>query len=509
MLDPIPHPAETPPVTQADTPADPTPRQPSPPPSPPLSPSKLSPSRVSPRAPLLVGAVLLLAAAVHAHNGLYSPGAAALLVLALIAFAYAAGLGGRARLEERSHKGPRREAFHALIAFAIALQGSLILTAEPLNDVHFWRRATAWPYYVGWCVATVGGLLLIAAPRPVLGRVMAMMLMGVALAGTWAVQHNLTPRVDVYYYQQDAASHLLQGRNPYTLTFVNPYNPEENWVFAPDVLSDDGKQILRGYPYLPVTLLGVLPGRALGDYRYAHVAAVVLSGLLIWRAFATREAALAAALLLTHPRLPWLFEWGWTEPLLVLLFSATIYTARRLPSWTWLPLGLLLAGKQYMLLVLPLLPLAVPPGVCWKRQSVWAVVLALALTAPLALWNLPAFWDSAVLWQLAQPFRPDALSLSAALFHTLHLRPPDLLPLALATGLAAALLATRLRTRGPATFVWAAALVLTTLFVTSKQAFVNYYFFVSAIWCVALATVTAPASSDPRPAGAFAADQTN
>ena len=82
-------------------------------------------------------------------------------------------------------------------------------------------------------------------------------------------------------------------------------------------------------------------------------------------------------------------------------------------------LGLFFAIKQYAVLLAPLAFLLVDarPGPVRRRETLLllgkAVLLAAALTLPLALWNLPGFLNDVVLFQARQPFRIDSLSYAA------------------------------------------------------------------------------------------------
>lgn len=420
-------------------------------------------------------AALLLSSAVYITNGLYSRLAIGLLLAALAVFAHAALVRGRLPAA----------VLHVFLVFAISLQAGLVLATQPLNDVHFRSLFSAWPYYLGWSLAGVSSAAFAFVPRRSLAWLLTIALAGVLTAGSWAIYTNQTPRVDVFYYQQDAALGLLHGENPYTQTFPNPYESEENWVFAPGSISEDGSRILFGYPYLPVTLLGVLPGLTFGDYRYAHLLFVVLTAILVASTVRSRTAYLAIGLLLTHPRMPWILEWGWTEPLLVFLLAATLCASYRKSRWTFLPLGLLFAAKQYMPLLLPIAPLALPANQPRGSQLVCAALVALIVTIPFVLWEPGAFWHSAIALQFAQPFRPDALSFPSMAFDLWGARLPIWLPIAAAVGVSLICLGKMKRTS--VGFAWAVAIGLPVIFVLSKQAFANYYFFCSAGWCLTLA----------------------
>jgi hypothetical protein len=318
-------------------------------------------------------------------------------------------------------------------------------------------------------------------------------LLAVAGVGAWAIRANPTPRVDVFYYQYDGAEELLAGRNPYEMTFANPYEPAENWVFAEGSVSDE--RIEFGFPYMPVSLLMVLPGQALGDYRYAHLAFVLLAaaGLAVLGGRQGGVGVLAGVVLVTHPRMTWAIEWGWTEPVLMVLLVGTLLLARRRPGWAWVLAGLMMFGKQYMLLLLPLLRLL-------PRHRLLAIGLGMAVTMPMVAWSWGAFAESALWLQFRQPFRADALSFLALANNVWGVRWPDWMSVGVAFVLSCVLAAKLPRTAWGLSAGF--AVVLPVLFVLSKQAFANYYLLVSVAWLAWLVVegeeVEPPMNADER-----------
>src|SRR5207237_585213 len=98
----------------------------------------------------------------------------------------------------------------------------------------------------------------------------------------------------------------------------------------------------------------------------------------------------------------------------VLLFSATVFIACRFPRALPWVLGLFIAVKQYLIFVVPavwlLLPRPLPPRRELLRFGIKVVAVALAVTVPFVVIDIPAFMSSVVTLQLKQPFRPEALS---------------------------------------------------------------------------------------------------
>ena len=124
-----------------------------------------------------------------------------------------------------------------------------------------------------------------------------------------------------------------------------------------------------------------------------------------------------------------------------------------------------------------------------------AVAVAAAVTVPLALLDLDAFWRSAVLLQLREPFRLDSLSFTRELLQFgIPLDKQGAMAVSLTAGLAGIGLAWWRAPRTPAGF--AASLGVTCFLLTAfgKKAFLNYYFLVVAFLLVAVA------ASSSRPA---------
>jgi hypothetical protein len=203
-----------------------------------------------------------------------------------------------------------------------------------------------------------------------------------------------------------------------------------------------------------------------------------------------RDALLAAYIFLFTPRIFFVLEQSWTEPLVVLLAVAVVWCATHRPAWTFIVVGLLIASKQYMLFLLPLMVLLIPPASprrVWAQACGWTLGTAFAVTAPLAFWNFPAFlWDVG-LAQWYQVFRVDALSYAAVYARMFGHSPSQFLPY-IALGVAL-LLIWRYGSHSPAGFAAALALGLGLFFAFNKQAFCNYYFLVVGVLCCALAAM--------------------
>ena len=374
-----------------------------------------------------------------------------------------------------------------VVAIGLCVQFVLLLCVSPGATGRLaGRGAILWPFRAGVVAAaalTAGALLL--KGRAGRSCLLAMLLTHAAL-GAWVLHAAPDPGVDVVVFQREASRALHEGKNPYAVTFLNLYsNPLK--FYSPGALNEG--RLNFGYPYPPLSLLLALPGYLLGDFRYAQLIAMTAAGALIALARPGRLATSAAAVLLFTPRGFFVLEAGWTEPFAVLLLAATVFVACRRPRALPVPLGLLIAVKQYLSLALLLSPL-LPAGVRQKHRSLaWkALGIAAAVTLPMAVWDLGAFVRSAMLLQFRQPFREDSLSYPAAIYWSTGWRGPAWVAFVLAAVAVAYCL--RKCPRTPAGFAAALGLVCFVFFAFNKQAFCNYYHLVIGALCCAAGAST-------------------
>ncbi len=294
----------------------------------------------------------------------------------------------------------------------------------------------------------------------------------------WIVNTS-EPVLDVYVFQRDACWAIRYLKNPYTIDFPNIYGPSGSWVYAPQFVHGD--RLTFGYPYLPLTLWWDFPGFLLGDYRWMNLIATIAAGTCIAAIGRSVWSCIAAGLLLFNPVGFLVLKFGWTEPLSAMLLAAVVLAISRESRLTPILFGLLLASKQYCAFALLLIPLIAPPGRARWRWLAIAAASALAVTLPMVLINVKAFWQNVVLLQFQQPFRDDSLSF-AVLFG-----PVSTLPAMVSAVVVAVVVNLRLR-RSAASFAIACATMYLVFFAFNKQAFANYYFFVIAAMCCALAS---------------------
>jgi hypothetical protein len=360
------------------------------------------------------------------------------------------------------------------------------------------------PFKAG--VALAAALVAVGVSQTRVAKVaVPLMLLAHLLIGVWIVQATPAPAVDVYVFQRDAADALLRGENPYAITYPDIYG--HSLPVYGEGVSQHGR-LNFGYPYLPLSLFMTIPGHVLGgDFRYAHVVALTLAGALIAYArpvgygIPSARAVAAAAVLLFTPRGFFVLEAGWIEPVTILMLAAVVFCACRCGR-LWgialaMSLGLLLASKQYLVLALPLVLLIPADRFDLPRHLMASISLlvTLAVTLPLAAWDAQAFMRSAVFLQFHQPFRTDALSFLVTFGGSGGSMPPAWI--AFASAAVAGLLALWRCPRTASGFAAAVAVVFFAFFATNKQAFCNYYAFVLAAICCALAALPGTVSAGP------------
>lgn len=291
--------------------------------------------------------------------------------------------------------------------------------------------------------------------------------------GVWTIAAAPPPPIDVWVWHHEALEALFSGINPFGMTMPNIYPDGRN--YAPEFL--DGQRVLVGYHYPPLSLLLAVPGYLAGDYRYSLLVATTIAGVLLYAGSPTWRGAAAMSLWLFSPVTFFVIEWGWTDPFVVLFLVATGLAAQRRSAWTFLPLGLLFAVKQYAVLAAPLLMLLPARDESLRgrlRLLLQAAAVALVVSVPFLIWDPAAMFRNLVTFQAQQPFRPESLSVPAWWYSAIGgMRLPSWLCFA-AVAPATALALWRLRPSATS-FALAVSLVLFVFFACAKQAFVNYY----------------------------------
>lgn len=430
----------------------------------------------------LAVSVVMLGHALQIANGFYSPAALGWLTGAIVLC-----MGGVMSLH--SHAAVSRVAslvVYAVMTAGIAWQVIALLSTSP--GMYINASANIVLFKTGVFVeATLIGMG-VAGFRSVRRYWFPALLVGHMVVGAWMLRASPSPHIDVVVVHRTAIDALVHGRDPYRITFPNIYGADSGFYNSQAVVGD---RVMFGYPYPPLSLLLALPGEAwMGDYRYAELAALVMGAGFIGYAQPTMMARLAASLLLTTPRVFFVLEQGWTEPIAVLLLACTVFCLVRKPSLAPWAAGLLVVTKQYLVLAGPLLPRIAASMRGRSRQFlVRAAMAALVATVPLALWHPRAFIDDVVLLQMREPFRIDSLSYLSWAARAGWGTSSFLW--SIAAGGIAVIACLRWTPNTPAGFAGSVALSSVAMFAFGSKAFCNYYFYVVAAICCTIAAIPA------------------
>lgn len=427
-------------------------------------------------------AVIAIGRSLQIANGILHPDAIWWLTAALV-------VASAGALVPRPATLARLDTYLIALAAAAGLAANLrqLYTKLPILVVSLPPDAlAAFNWRLAALTLVAGSLLWKASDRVLRLQIAALVAVHFAM-GVWTIHQSPSPAIDVHIFQRDAITALRHGTNPYSLTYPDIYGDAS--FYGPG-LSLDGR-LQFGFPYFPVSLLLALPGQLLGgDHRYAQLAALELSAVLMAFARPRGFGGIAAALFLTTPRVFFVLEQAWTEPFVVLGVASVVFAACRYERAVPWMFGAFLALKQYLVLAIPAAWLLVRRRGDVIPLLVKASLVATAVTIPFILWSPGDFWKSVVALQFHQPFRPDALSYLAWWTQSGHHQPPATIPF-VAAGIAAAITLWRIP-RTPAGFAAGLALTLFAFFAFNKQAFCNYYFFVIGAYAVSIAACTPP-----------------
>jgi hypothetical protein len=334
---------------------------------------------------------------------------------------------------------------------------------------------------------------LVVAHRRWLG---ALAWLTMSAAATLVVQASARPAIDVWIIFQQATRGLLDGRNPYEMTFSG----------VPPGQTDDC------FNYLPFTFLAALPGRvAFGDVRYGELLVLLAgSAMLAWVAWRARPAEpaglgmLLVVLALCLPGVLRITQQAWNESVVLgCLFAAVALLLSGRAGLAVVPLALALASKQHVVLVLPLW--ALWPSFGWRRAA-GAGALAAGICLPWLLANPGRFYGCTVGFFLDLPARPDSISLWRFLPAAAQI------PVVVALTVGALLLAHRFLERSTAGLVLGCGLVFAAFDLANKQSFENQWLLASQLLVAALACRAiepsdhAPGEANPRTSVATGGD---
>jgi len=352
-----------------------------------------------------------------------------------------------------------------------ALLGTMIMAFAPaVGDLR---------YSAGILVIGAVGLHTLLLPSKWWRAAMAVVVVGHFVLMAWMLTVSGPPTIDVHQFQQEAASALLGGQNPYALRYENLAGPGSPY-YSPEV--EDGNFLTFGFVYPPMSLLMALPGYVVaGDYRFAALAAISMTALACTFIRPGAVGVGAALLILLSPVTPRIVYWGWTEPFVAVALAASALAAFRAPRAAPWAVGLLIATKQYvapLYLVALVVLQRVRDRAGWTRATLVPPLVASLTIAPFLVWDASNFVYSTISVHSLQPFRADSLSVPALLVRAGLEAPPSWLGFVLAGVVLVAVLLRAPRT--VAGFCGGGMLILLAFFLFGKQAHMNYYFLVIA-----------------------------
>jgi hypothetical protein len=430
---------------------------------------------------LWAAAAVCMGQAVQIANGTYHPVALAWMTAAFVCLVAALALPHRQSLDRAC-----RRVVPVLLAVGLGAQLWQLASAPPGQYVAWEPSRALLPFRAGVVAVTALVALGLSGLRLTAKLWFPAILCVHVLLGAFVIERSPLPFIDVFMYHREASRALLQGQNPYAARYPDIYGTRLNYD-GPG-LSENG-WMKNGFPYPPASLLFSLPGyAAVRDFRYSSLAAVTLTGLLISALGVGRIPKLAAALFLFMPRTFYVVEMGWTEPFAALMLSVTVYLALRRRPGLAASLGVFFALKQHLLLLAPLAQLLPSERPSWRptlRRLTTAGAVASLLTVPFLLWDAGAFVSSVVLYHMQGPFRIDALSFASCLARQGIVELPSWVGFAALVPASFACLWRLPRT--PAAYAGAVASTLLPFFLLGIQAFCNYFFFLIAALCTAVA----------------------
>lgn len=211
------------------------------------------------------------------------------------------------------------------------------------------------------------------------------------------------PTIDVFHILRDGPKLLLEGKNPYTLSYPAPYG-----VYIPTIV----------FVYGPLTPFIFLPSVILfNDPRYTLPIVDLISTLLLYllaKQLKVDETIVKQimAIFLFHPLFPFMTEQAWLEPVMTLFLLSAVYLLVKYPRRIFgsFFLGAILAVKSVYL---------VPLLTYLKNQKATITQYATMILIPFVL-SLPfLLMDPKLFLERTQTYviNPDVIQTSLAPSH--------------------------------------------------------------------------------------------
>ncbi|MBU1164529.1 hypothetical protein KKA15_03135 [Patescibacteria group bacterium] len=292
--------------------------------------------------------------------------------------------------------------------------------------------------------------------------------------------YSTGPWIDVYWAIGGGAESLMQGENPYSAEFLNPYPKEACLEIYNDADCKNDK-----YAYMPATLIfSVLFRFLFSDPRVILMYCFFGMSLIIYSIVknGNREnkemAEILALFVLYLPLNLLVMEKTWVEPLSLLFFYLAIYLY--IYNFKYLPyiaFGISLATKQTMFAFVPFLLFLKDINI---KKIIVSTVTVLIFVIPFLLWNFWDFVSDVFLHQLQMNDALHSISfMTISKIHFNYIIPPTVyLPILLA--LFCFLMYQINKNRDIVTIIHSITLFLFALFLI-KRGFVNYYYLIQGL----------------------------
>jgi len=178
-----------------------------------------------------------------------------------------------------------------------------------------------------------------------------------------------------------------------------------------------------------------------------------------------------------------MMEQSWYEPMLAATLGGGLWLVERRYRFGNILLGLGLTGKQYGVVLLP--PLVVALRKHWRALLLGIVLACLCVLLPFFLWDPHAFLDVVVFKQLQRPIRDDSLTLQSGAINLAGYQ----LSQGLLWGVALLLIgwiSWRAREPGTGAALWLGTTLLAFCFCHS-QGYFNYFYLCQYLWLLGIA----------------------
>lgn len=272
-----------------------------------------------------------------------------------------------------------------------------------------------------------------------------------------------SPRIDVFTILTEASQHLLNGINPYLMTYPDIYNGEYN--YEPNLI------------YWPFPIfLNAISFFAFGDIRFILSLLVIVSSLLIWK-----KNYIHSLYLLFFPVTIFVIEQAWLEsillPIIILLHN---FLKKRKIFLAAVCLGIGCATKQFMIVPAIFSFYFILKNYSKKEAFQYFLIsftIGLGIMLPFLILDANSFLKYTISNILNYNLRLDTLSWNAYLakFHNIQITSLVNIIIYL-VGLMTPFLIFFKKKYLHSDLVATQILVFLVLFLFGKQAFCNYYF---------------------------------